>query len=319
MPLRSDKRPLTEGQTALELFTDRRHARQRFESYLDDEAARPTILFFSGDGGNGKSLLLRFLAHYYCEGHDPRRWADATPDAPTAHRALIPNAMLDFAPLPGGDESHQRAVIGLLRLRRELGEDGLRFPLFDYASILYLKRSEGLTADRLKALFPAAEADLVAALVDVVSETSVGAIGKTVLGLFDKYFGQRANERFTLWLQRRGINGADIEALHRMDPERELLQELPHLFAEDLNTAMRGPDAPRRVVLFFDTHEAFWGEERDLSGDRYFARDEWLRRLLASLDRRLGIVVVVAGRERPRWQRADPYPIDENAVDECRV
>src|SRR5688500_17646132 len=112
-----------------------------------------------------------------------------------------------------------------------------------------------------------------------------------------------------------GIDAADIEAIHRMDPERELLQELPGFFAEDLNAAMRGEDAPRRIALFFDTHEAFWGEQRDAQGIRDFIRDEWLRCMLDTLVRRLEIVSVVAMRERPRWQHAERCPIAESAIE----
>jgi tetratricopeptide (TPR) repeat protein len=85
----------------------------------------------------------------------------------------------------------------------------------------------------------------------------------------------------------------------------ELLLELPRLLAQDLNVAMVGPTAPGRVVLFFDTHEAFYGRDRNFSAN--FFRDGWLRRLLRKLDLTAGIVVVVAGRDRPRWSEADAY------------
>jgi hypothetical protein len=77
---------------------------------------------------------------------------------------------------------------------------------------------------------------------------------------------------------------------------------------------MRGADAPQRVVLFFDTHEAFWGAQRDQTPN-YFIRDEWLRCLLETIDRRLGIVTVVAGRELPHWHLAERCPIDERLIE----
>ena len=43
-----------------------------------------------------------------------------------------------------------------------------------------------------------------------------------------------------------------------MDVQTELLEALSRLFAHDLNTMMAVPQAPHRLVLFFDTHEAFW-------------------------------------------------------------
>jgi tetratricopeptide (TPR) repeat protein len=91
-----------------------------------------------------------------------------------------------------------------------------------------------------------------------------------------------------------------------------LIDALPTFFAEDLNTSLALPDAPKRLVLCFDTHEAFWGAQRDLSNELYFERDAWLRRLLRALDLKTGIVVVVAGRDRPRWAEAtaaqEPIP-----------
>ena len=87
-----------------------------------------------------------------------------------------------------------------------------------------------------------------------------------------------------------------------MDLNRELIRELSGLFAEDLNAAMGRERSPERIVLFFDTHEAFYGRNRSFEDD--FFLDEWLRRLLRRLDTELGIVVVVAGRDKPRWAEA---------------
>lgn len=71
---------------------------------------------------------------------------------------------------------------------------------------------------------------------------------------------------------------------------------------------MAKPDAPDRLVLFFDTHEAFYGRERNFAVN--FFRDSWLRRLLRKLELTQGIIVVVAGRDRPRWAEADEYELN---------
>ncbi len=65
---------ITEGWRALKLFTDRREAIRLFSSYLNDDPAREQVLFFYGDGGNGKSLLLRFLREYYCKRLRQENW-----------------------------------------------------------------------------------------------------------------------------------------------------------------------------------------------------------------------------------------------------
>uniref|UniRef100_UPI0019EC85B2 hypothetical protein n=1 Tax=Microcoleus sp. LEGE 07076 TaxID=915322 RepID=UPI0019EC85B2 len=45
----------------LQLFTDRYEFTRRFAFYLNEDPPREQILYFFGDGGNGKSLLLKHL------------------------------------------------------------------------------------------------------------------------------------------------------------------------------------------------------------------------------------------------------------------
>ncbi|MBM3235980.1 hypothetical protein FJZ31_06730 [Candidatus Poribacteria bacterium] len=273
----------------------------------------------------------------------------------------VPFAHLDFGMQPRGDDRPQEAFSGLLMLRRALAGHGLRFPLYDFACVWYLHKTQKLTNDRLRDLFPAEEMDFITGIVDAISGTSWGALGKAVLNVFGKHLRQR----FTLYMQKRKLDEAQVEAIQRMDPESELMDQLPHLFADDLNTAMsldeapkslsgksgkpelvreysplpqgEGPgvrapqqveasDRPKRIALFFDTHEAFWGSQRNLSDGRFFPRDEWLRRLLVTLElcggstpAHHGIVAVVAGRDRPRWAEASRFKIPEEYLDIQRV
>src|SRR5688500_12973661 len=60
-------RPDISGERKLELFTDRSAAIRHFLSYLYADPPKRRILFFHGDGGNGKSLLLKFLRYYCCK------------------------------------------------------------------------------------------------------------------------------------------------------------------------------------------------------------------------------------------------------------
>jgi tetratricopeptide (TPR) repeat protein len=102
----------------------------------------------------------------------------------------------------------------------------------------------------------------------------------------------------------------------RMDPERDLMPRLPALFAEDLSAAMGLEHAPPRAVLFFDTHEAFWGQEHLDSDELFFQRDEWLRRLLLPLVQHpAGVIAVVAGRNVPRWPEASRWTIDGATIE----
>jgi tetratricopeptide (TPR) repeat protein len=55
---------ITDGWRALDLFTDRHDAIWLFASYLNDDPARDRILFFHGDGGNGKGDLRSALRQH---------------------------------------------------------------------------------------------------------------------------------------------------------------------------------------------------------------------------------------------------------------
>jgi tetratricopeptide (TPR) repeat protein len=311
---------ITEGWRALELFTDRYHAIRLFSEYLNDDPPRKSILFFYGDGGNGKSLLLRFLREHYCKRLRAENWnyvrtmqdeelAAHIKDAENAE--TVPSAFLDFGMPSRGDERSQEAFSALLTLRRALCVQGLRFTLYDFACVWYLHKTGKLTDERLRSLFPAEETDFISQVVNAISGTSWGALGKAVLNVFGKHL----RESYTLYMQRRKLNEAQVEDIQRMDPESELIDRLPCLFAEDLNAAIAIAETPKRLVLFFDTHEAFWGHQRNLSDDLYFQRDEWLRRLLGTLEFSTGIVVVVAGRDRPRWAKASKVKIPQRYLD----
>ena len=100
-------RTITQGDRALRLFADRMPERRLFASYLHDDPPRRTLLFFHGDGGNGKSLLLRLLRLRYCRRLPPDSWASVkaiTDDKAFAEQyenaadaIAIPCAHLDFA------------------------------------------------------------------------------------------------------------------------------------------------------------------------------------------------------------------------------
>jgi hypothetical protein len=149
---------VTDPWHAIAFFTDRYEAIRLFMSYLNDDPPRERILFFYGDGGNGKSLLLRFLRERCLWRLRIDDWADAqtTPDEQFVARleqatdaALVPSALLDFGMQPHGDNQPQDVFYGLLMLRRELAQHGLRFPLFDYACVVYLHKTNQLSPERL--------------------------------------------------------------------------------------------------------------------------------------------------------------------------
>lgn len=308
---------ITEGWRALELFTNRHQLIREFITNINDEPPDQRIHFFYGDGGNGKSLLIRFLREQCCKRFkkDDWDWIKIKPDPEFITEIKqaegtepVPCALIDFGMPLRGDEDLRQAFPALLKLRRDFSRFGIQFPLFDYSCIYYLFKTHQLNEDQLRRLFPAEEMDFIAGIADAVSKTSVGALAKSILSLFDKHL----RERFSIYKLRRKLNDEQVNVIQRMDPERELIDRLPILFAEDLNASMPSDDPSKRVIMFFDTHEAFWGaKERDLSNELFFYRDEWLRRLLGTLDYERGIMAVVSGRERPRWHQATRSKIPE--------
>lgn len=304
---------VTEGDRALALFTDRHEFARLFAECLN-EPPQKHILFFYGAGGNGKSLLLRYLQQKCCKRFLPDTWQQVKErsDGELAQfiehsRAgdncvEVPSVLIDFAQTRV-NERPQDPFYGLLLLRKRLAEaagnlnHSLRFLRYDFACIWYLHK-KGNSPEQIKALFPLTEvAGAITSLIDAVSQTTVGSISKAVFDFFAKDWGQK----FTIYLSRTGLSKEQVQEICQKDLDTELIDELPRWFAQDLNVAMEQPEAPKRLMLLFDTHEAFWGHERDLPPESYFYRDEWFRRLLRGLKLESGIGVVVAGQELPRW------------------
>ncbi len=311
---------ITEGDRALALFTDR-YSFTRLLAERIHEPPSEKILFFHGAGGNGKSLLLKHLQRNICKRLTVAQWQQVRelPDAELAAQIEglkadqhldVPTVLLDFGLQPLNEVQPKDRFYGLLLLRKALGEAvagnyRLRFARYDFACIWYL-HSKGKSLDEIKAMFPLNEfMGLATTTLDAITENPIGALVKAG---FD--FGAEGwSKKLTLLSAKQSVDKETQQRIRGLDVDRELIDELPKLFAEDLNASMGQKSAAEtktldRLVLLFDTHEAFWGRQRDLPKETYFLRDEWLRKLLRGLDLTSGIIVVVAGRDVPRWEEA---------------
>ncbi len=283
------------------------------------------ILFFHGDGGNGKTILLRFLKEKCCKRLDADNWERVKSlegeefienFTGAVDCAEAPSTLIDFGIGPRGENRPKEAFSALMKMRKDLSGSGLRFPLYDFACALYLHKTGRLTPDRQKELFRSEDADFVKAVVFISKEIPEADLARVVLCLFKKHLG----EMFTIYMSARKIDEEQVQKIYSMDPESDLYRLFPGLFAEDLNASMTLPDAPQRVVLFFDTHEVFSDvSESRFSDEKYFLGDEWLRRLLSTLELSRGIIAVVAGREEPRWAEAARENISAQHVNTYRV
>ena len=91
---------------------------------------------------------------------------------------VIPVAHLDFGMSPRDDVRPQEVFSALLKLRRDLAGHGLRFPLYDFASVWYLHKTDHLKNDRLRNLLPNEALDLAAGIVDLITIMPVGSLAK---------------------------------------------------------------------------------------------------------------------------------------------
>jgi tetratricopeptide (TPR) repeat protein len=298
----------------LDLFTNRYSAIRKFVSLLNTDPPEGGVLYYHGEGGNGKSLLLKFLRSYCTKRFLPENWEyikDVTDEEFVSHVKYaedvegIPHVLIDFGMQPAGDSRPQEPFSALLMVHRDLAKYGLQFPLFDFACVWYLHKTSRLSADRLRDLFPTEELAFVTELMGAVVNTPWVSLASAVLGVFGKHL----REGHTLKTYMRKLSDDLIDQIRDCDPETELIEQLPGLLARDLCQGFRRKNAPARVVLFFDTHEAIWGDRFSLSRDMYYQRDEWLRRLVNGLGAEPRVVVVVAGRESPRWDEAPIEPV----------
>ncbi|MEG3934994.1 MULTISPECIES: hypothetical protein [unclassified Microcoleus] len=322
----------------LQLFTDRHEFTRRFAFYLNEDPPREQILYFYGDGGNGKSLLLKHLQYNCCKRFSPQVWQQlrALPESKAAEVAdfvrhaepktytPIPVVRHDFGLIPIKEDKPQDRFYGLLMLRRNVAaatkKYKFKFPNYDFACFWYLL-NKGESQATLNQLFPDDVAELVAPVVETFADFPVVAQAVAVLKGIDKFGGIK--RAMKLIQNRLGVSDEKADQIRRQDIDTELTDCLPKLFAGDLNAAMAGRNKPDRLVMLFDTHEKMWDEKRNSQGATFWYQDEWFRRLLRALDYKLGIVVAVAGRECPvtqlRWPNAPRFPIPEDYIDKQLV
>ncbi|MDB9403029.1 hypothetical protein PN470_01710 [Microcystis sp. CS-574] len=342
----SQKASLTQLNRALRHFTDRHELTLRFAEYLNDDELDPhKILFFYGDGGNGKSLLLKFLLENCCKRFPLETWTELKtkthPEIVEFIKTItdwesdfqfVPATLLDFeSPARSSrPEQPQEAFDGLLILHNQLITNAVRlgyklsFPLYQFACILYLQKKGKLTNESVNRLFPSPELFASKLAVFLIKELPNALAAHILPGFLASLTSSSWNiitqdlgGDLSLYLQGRGLQKKDFQRITELDPDTELIVALPNFFAEDLKVAMQREGAPEKLVLFFDTHEAFWGEGRNQGSARFFKQDEWLRCLLSQLLELPQIVIVMAGREIPQWHRASYCSITADKL-ECR-
>ncbi len=310
----------------LSLFADRDELTRLLLRSVNESPLPGQILFLHGMGGNGKSLLLRYLQARCCVRFRPGQWQEfvGDPSATTfglLHSAAgadpagpVANALIDFGARPVGQQRPLEALPGLFILKRQLAHYGVKTPRFDFAAVNYLQKSGLAYKQLLPELFPEAELDLAISIADFLAGLPVVSAGRALLKIIE----DRTDGRLTKWRMARAIEKEHVAKILEAPADPVLADLLPYYFATDLNAALTISGQRSRIVLFCDTHEAFWGEDAfpaaGVMSLATLARDKWLRILLGYLNLEAGVIVVVASRKPPRWSQAEEAAIPDDCI-----
>lgn len=301
------------GDIALQNFSGRDDIKYLYFKLINKDPSPKNILYLYGDGGNGKSLIIKFLRKYGSRRiYENPYWeqeGEVVDYELLTDFEEIPTSFIDFSNKVNENYNPFDPVSSLLKMRRDLSFKGLKFPLFDYACLWYFYKS-GRSKSQIKNLFPPEELDVISNIADMIWDNKWFAMSKSIISLFDKHFQEKA----LLFFKKRNIKEEELEEISNLDYETDLLDNLPIYFANDLNQSIEIIGKHKRVTLFFDTHESLWNNDRDISENLYFEKDKWLRQLLCTIQNNKAIVAVIAGREKPRWCDAFDYQIKNEDI-----
>lgn len=251
----------------------------------------PRVLYFHGPNGIGKSTLMRHLRDavlptMYSEARgsssDTGPWnerhAQQAPNRTDATQVAL--AYLDFKHDGNSIECPKIGAVGLYAIARQLAKFNVGCPLFTVACFAHFKawaRASDkrdfalLRTEELKALNEAWEASGADSIPGSKFAIAVlDLLRRHANWLFDKATGDELAER--------------AKELGKLNPASELAAMLPALLAEDLNRAVHHDLGPARIVLLFDSHDAFWSRtDSPEAAGHFHLQDRWLRQLLVDL------------------------------------
>ena len=260
---------------ASRIFTDREEPRaafwqqyRRLEEEIAQEEANVHVLTYYGIGGIGKSSLLKKIMEEMDERVEDPLYV-----------------YFDF-----NLQQESRHVLDALK--NKLAEScKFEFPLYELGAYIYAKKvGENPDAPEVKPLLKKSPA--VELLLNIAGEIPVVGSATKILDLAEK--GVAA---FRGYLQE---HRKELRQIEYMEAE-ELYDYLPSLFAEDLTHAMEKCDTP--LVILLDTYERLVNEMS--STGEPLSKDVWLRGEDGLVQNVPGVLWVIAGREKLKWERFD--------------
>lgn len=268
------KKNISSGKAVRE-FTDREEPRAAFwkcyetvQSEIGGEADVHVLTYY-GIGGIGKSRLLKKL----CQEMDERLTAPVY-------------ATWDFDTFT----DCRRALSSLKDQLKKRGK--FTFPLLELGLYVYAKKTgENAKSPELEQLV--LKNPLLNLLLDATEDIPMVGIASKILSVADRlaayvYNYVKKNER-------------KVYEIEYQEPE-QLIRMLPNLFALDMQHNMEKATQP--VVIFLDTYEQLVNEMSQV-GDP-LGNDAWLRGDNGPVQNVPGVLWVIAGREKLKWERFDP-------------
>jgi tetratricopeptide (TPR) repeat protein len=314
---------ITEGPQARKLIVDRYPTRDRLLEALYCIEPKGQVIFLHGVTGNGKSILLQDFRSL-CSKKVSRAQMVEFKELPLRERIeafksaqtsnCFPVGYFDFS----SSAFENLTTLSILsELRRMLETDNLRFPLFEFALLQYLRISHRLTKDSIKQLVPPRAVDFTALVTDLLTQTKVGSTGKLLFNLYQS----KLNEWWTDYSTSNKISEDEFDEIQEMQ-DSDIYKEFPRFFAKDINRARNTLAKLHhypRIVLIFDSHDSIVGNAELDSDFNFYARDEWLRRLIHELDLEAGVVILLSGQQPPQWANASKYKIEVPKIELIEV
>jgi tetratricopeptide (TPR) repeat protein len=204
-------------------FVNRIDAINCLKRALQYDGREIPVLVFTGIGGMGKTALRRAFEDYFVR---PKG---------------IPSVVLDY----DGDPNLQPIEGTLRAIRRQLGRQGVKTPVFDFLYARYFELSMGV---KLSSDNAPPELEGIASILDGIP--GVGNISQILYGLGKLGLSIKERVQHQEWLYR----------VRDLEP-REILTLLPEVLASDLEEAMltKSPkilmDTNMRIVILFDAYE----------------------------------------------------------------
>lgn len=278
---------------------------QRLIACLNPSQKSTPAILLAGESATGKSRLIRQIQHFY----KTATFAEAFDGKPNGHPSANQSsdntvtALLDFSIAPHRYQRPQDPFYGLLMLRRQFTAHHILFAIFDFACIVYLKKTAQLTPERLRHLFPIEIRGLMFEMADLVLNISLQDAQHEIFNIISQVY----RDQYTPYMMHRNPGEALCEQILTMKAERELLPALPELFAAELRAAVNMPAGPGRIVLLLDGLHELASPVTEIQDAATVLGDGWVRQLVHHLTDTPGLLTILAVRSANDWQKRFPF------------